>query len=327
MLKMFKLSIALSIPLLAMGINQAKADYMPGESGYAQFVKNTPPQIDNANLQKNSTMVCYATFCSYESGMLRIPVYSAEHLTAQQVKNARGASRKSLQFFPDPHIKSQYSATLADYSRSGYDRGHMAPWADSADPDCFTLANILPQIPDNNRKLWEAIETSTRYMAEKYGEVYVVSGPIFSQDVAFLKGRVAIPDHLYKAVYVPSLGKTSVYITKNAVGNEWSQISLDDLYKLTHVNVFPELSQSQREMFDLPLPNYHGKKIQIFNGSLFNEKVDITPSGENTFNNSSQSTNTKEKKTSSMKNKINDLFYAHDAIRDTREMRYLMKHY
>lgn len=244
----------------------AHAEYMPGTSGYTQFFNNTPPQIDNSNLEKNSTMVCYSTFCSYESGLLRIPVFSAEHLTATQVRSAKGASRRGLSFYPDPHIPAEYSSTVHDFTNSGYDRGHMAPWADLADPDCFTLANILPQMADNNRHLWEGIETSVRNLALQYGEVYVVSGPIFTQQVRFLNGRVAIPDHLYKAVYVPALQKASVYITKNADGYEWTQISLDQLYQLTHVHQFPGLSGIGT--FNLPEPDVHGKRIPISDSNV-----------------------------------------------------------
>lgn len=240
----------------------AEASYMPGTSGYSQFANMTPPQIDNNNLNIKSTMLCYSTFCSYESGLLRIPVYSAEHLTYEQVQSAKGASRKSLSFFPDPHIPSEYSAKMSDFSRTGYDRGHMAPWADSADPDCFTFANILPQNADNNRHLWEGIETTVRKMTEDYGEVYIVSGPIFTQNVSFLNDRVAIPDHLYKAVYIPAIGKTGVYVVKNAPGYEWHEISLDDLYALTHVNQFPNIpDKAKKSLINLPLPDVHGKKI------------------------------------------------------------------
>ena len=238
------------------------AAYMPGTSGYGQFANQMPPETLNKNLDTQATMLCYETFCSYENGILRIPVYSAEHLTARQVMNAKGASRKEMSFHPDAHIPAAYSSAVRDFTGSGYDRGHMAPWADSADPDCFTLANILPQDADNNRHLWEGIETSTRNLALQYGEVYVVSGPIFTQSsIAMLNERVAIPNYLYKAIYIPSLNATAAYVVANKPGYAWTQVNISDVEKLAHVNPFPSVSSAR--YMELPKPDVHGRKIPM----------------------------------------------------------------
>lgn len=232
-----------------------------------QFYHGTPPEILSPGLTKDSTLICYETFCSNNSGILREPLYSAEYLTEEQIERAKGVSRAEMRFFPDPNLPEIYSSQLSDYSRSNYDRGHMAPWADSADPKCFTLANILPQSPDNNRKLWEAIETATREMAENDGELYVVSGPIFTgSNINMLRGRVAIPDMLFKAIYNPVSNSAGVYIVRNEPGQAWMEISLAELEPLAHIRPFPTLpDQIRNNRGALFLPDYHGHRIPMAN--------------------------------------------------------------
>jgi DNA/RNA endonuclease G (NUC1) len=66
-----------------------------------------------------------------------------------------------------------------DYTRSGYDRGHMAPNGDFNDTHenallTFFIANIWPQTPDVNRVEWLKTENETRRLAIEYLIVKVV---------------------------------------------------------------------------------------------------------------------------------------------------------
>ena len=66
-----------------------------------------------------------------------------------------------------------------DYSRSGYDRGHMAPNADFNDTYenalmTFFIANIWPQTPLVNRVEWLSAEIETRRLAVEYLVVKVI---------------------------------------------------------------------------------------------------------------------------------------------------------
>jgi DNA/RNA endonuclease G (NUC1) len=67
----------------------------------------------------------------------------------------------------------------SDYTKSGYDRGHMAPNADFNDSLenallTFFIANIWPQTPTVNRVLWLKTENETRRLAKEYLIVKVV---------------------------------------------------------------------------------------------------------------------------------------------------------
>jgi len=66
----------------------------------------------------------------------------------------------------------------ADYTNSGYDRGHMAPNADFNDTGenallTFFIANIWPQTPEVNRVAWLRTENETRKLAAEFEAVKV----------------------------------------------------------------------------------------------------------------------------------------------------------
>jgi endonuclease G, mitochondrial len=99
------------------------------------------------------------------------------------------------------------------YNNSGYDRGHMAPnyaisrlYGRVAQLDTFLMTNVTPQRPKLNQKLWQRLEeVEIDYFATQFGEVWVLTGPIFDNNIERLKSsyRVEIPDAFYKIFVVP----------------------------------------------------------------------------------------------------------------------------
>jgi DNA/RNA endonuclease G (NUC1) len=74
------------------------------------------------------------------------PAWVIYRMTADEATTK--AAKRGDDFRPDPQIPTG-SATLADYRRSGYDRGHLAPAADMAFSgqtmsDSFYMSNMLP---------------------------------------------------------------------------------------------------------------------------------------------------------------------------------------
>lgn len=219
------------------------------------FLDDEAPALFNKAAGASVQEICYRSYCSEVLPAFREPVAVAEHLTKESVIAARGHSRKELTFRPEYRLPASARAELSDYRGSGYDRGHMSPWADASDPDSFSLANIVPQNSDNNRHIWAHIEAAVRHLAISEGEVYVVTGPIFGSSVFMMNGRVAIPVSLYKAVYVPSLGAGAAYVTRNAAGPSYQTVSLSALEKMTHMQVFPSLTEVEKQnSINLPVP-------------------------------------------------------------------------
>lgn len=101
-------------------------------------------------------------------------------MTTEEV--SRRAAKRGDDFRPDPEIPTG-SATPQDYTRSGYDRGHLAPAADmsfsaKAMSESFYMSNMSPQAPQFNRGIWSKLEKQVRHFATREKRIVVVTGPI-----------------------------------------------------------------------------------------------------------------------------------------------------
>jgi len=83
-------------------------------------------------------------------------------------------------FYQEESIDEPYRAKSSDYTHSGYDRGHMAPdaafdWSQESLDATYSLANIIPQVPEVNRHMWVKVEAYARDKAIDLGEITVVN--------------------------------------------------------------------------------------------------------------------------------------------------------
>ena len=207
-------------------------------------------------------LLCFASYAVLESGRTRTGVWSAEQLTRATVQNARGLPRDN-EFHAEESIAPSDRAELTDYTRNGiYDRGHLTPSGDEGDEQTqsstFTLANAVPQSKSNNRRVWEHLEYATRLLASREGAVFVVTGPGFtSAEPHFLRGRVRIPDLMWKAIYIPRVG-AAAYLTRNDAGQDFAIVSIAEVTRLAGVDPFPPLPRSMKlTAIDLPQPRAH----------------------------------------------------------------------
>ncbi len=102
-----------------------------------------------------------------------------------------------------------------DYAGSGYDRGHLAPnfaiatrYGRSAQVETFQMSNIIPQRHALNAGAWQRLEEriATAYPA-RFGEVWVIAGPVFGAKPARLRRRVAVPEACYMIIVDESAGR------------------------------------------------------------------------------------------------------------------------
>ena len=165
--------------------------------------------------------LCFDSFAVLHSGSSRTPVFAAERTNRQLLLQARDLKRTD-RFFADARLPQSERAEVSDYKNSGYARGHMAPAGNMASStsmaQSFSLANVVPQNPQQNSGAWAKIETDTRsYVMRAVGDVYVLTGPIFGPiNLTIGINEVRVPTHLFKVVYDPATQKAWVHWQQNA---------------------------------------------------------------------------------------------------------------
>ena len=147
----------------------------------------------------------YFTLCYIED--LEIPEYVYYDLLKDHAIDDSTPRKDS--FKSDPEITTG-SAVTADYTNSGYDRGHLANCDDfrydeTAMKTTFLMSNIAPQLPAFNRGgAWRSSEVQGEAYAVCYGHVEIITGPIFTNTVMTYigkKNKIAVPDGFYKIFY------------------------------------------------------------------------------------------------------------------------------
>lgn len=209
------------------------------------------PIVTNAKMRASTQQLCYSDFAVLHSGVTHGPLWSAEHLTPQHLDDARDNTRTN-RFFVDKKLPPGNSATLSDYKQSGYDRGHMSPAGDRWDKkgmaESFSLANVVPQNPSNNRRIWARIEQAVRRLVEQSGDAYVVTGPLFSgrQLQTIGESRVLVPTQLYKVVYLPARDLTFAIVVDNTPTNEYTVKTVHELEAMSGLQ-FPGIPDTLKD--------------------------------------------------------------------------------
>jgi len=222
------------------------------------FAAGQRPVVTNPKLQPRTQEICFKAFAVLHSGLSRTPLYAPEHLTRQNMKNAAKLSRKDS-FHAEDALPESDRAELSDYERSGYDRGHMAPNADFASrkpqAESFSLANMVPQVHENNAGVWAGIEGAARQLATAEGDIYVISGPAFIGGKINKIGNVMVPTHIWKVIYSPTQQRAGAYLVTNDDTRDYAVVTVAKLEKMIGLSLLPGLPQQVRDAgMALPKP-------------------------------------------------------------------------
>ena len=186
------------------------------------------------------------------------PAWVIYRLTKEQALTK--AAKRGDDFKEDPEIPTG-SATLADYRRSGYDRGHLAPAADMAYSlrtmgDSFFMSNMSPQRPKFNRGVWKDLEAQVRYFAITEKDIYVVTGPVLpkTKTVTIGGNRVTVPTHYYKVIYDRTPPEKMIgFILPNEGSNRPLRdfaVTMDAVEDATGLNFFSTVPQPKQEQLE-----------------------------------------------------------------------------
>jgi endonuclease G len=225
------------------------------------FQGKQAPDLIDTSLAERTTVVCNDAYALIASGITKGPLWSAEHLTAAQLADAKNTPRKDA-FHAETAIPEEDRAQLSDYKGSGYDRGHMTPSGDepnaNAQKQSFSLANMVPQNHTLNTGKWERIETSLRTLVTNDGEAFVVTGPAFDGPTPDTIGAnaVIVPNYTWKAVYIPAEGGAAAWRCSNVDAPVCTVVSVKAIVDETGIDPFPLLSNTVKtKPIALPLPN------------------------------------------------------------------------
>ena len=228
--------------------HESAAAITPQPTSFARcpefFANGQPPRITSRPKLRE---LCYEAFAVLHSGESKTPLYVAQRLTRQTIDDAD--EKRAKRFFSDARLSRGERAELEDYKGSGYSRGHMAPAGDMPTPTAmaqsFSLANMVPQNPQQNGGAWNKIEQDTRrYVRRARGDVYVITGPVFTAASPRIGASgVLVPTYLFKLVYDASTQRAWAHWQQNREGEKVSPpISYQDLVKRTGIEFLPRVT-------------------------------------------------------------------------------------
>ncbi len=146
-----------------------------------------------------------------------VPTFVSYMLSASDIRETPATvSRLESTFVRDPEL-GRDGVTDSDYTRTGFDRGHMKPAEDSPTQEAMNeshqMTNIAPQHGNHNQQVWRTLEQGVSGLVNAQGgKAYIVTGNLYLDD----KGqplppeqrettgagsrRLAVPTHNFKTV-------------------------------------------------------------------------------------------------------------------------------
>ncbi len=225
-----------------------------------------PPVRVGAPAPKDIRILRRGEFAIGWSDSLRHPVWCAYHVKP----HARfEAGKRRPSFRCDPAIPA--APRPDDYTKSGYDRGHMTPnyaiatrYGDEERRKTFLMSNIAPQTPALNRGVWREVEHRIADLwTARYGEIWVIVGCISSQYGRETLGAtdIDVPTDFYQVILAQEgmdVRALAVLFRQDVTWREWPArniISIDELERLTGLDFNPELPAFIQDPLEAETPS------------------------------------------------------------------------
>ncbi|WP_262507410.1 DNA/RNA non-specific endonuclease [Spirosoma radiotolerans] len=113
-------------------------------------------------------------------------------------------------------------ARHADYTNTGFDRGHLCPSDDrnstsDENKTTFILTNIVPQASQLNRQSWLRLEDYCRTLVAQGNELYIIAGTYGKggeedngRANSMPSGKLTVPTALWKVIVVLPVGSDDI---------------------------------------------------------------------------------------------------------------------
>ncbi len=236
--------------------DKISANKAPAKPSTKTFKIPVNTEIPRLKEKRQEQVIRHEGYTVSYNSEYRIANWVAYELTATEAKSKK--TERSNKFVSDPQVKGA-TAMNEDYTRSGYDRGHLAPagdmkWSAKAMRESFYLSNICPQKPKLNRGIWKDLEEQCRLWALDNGSLLIVTGPVITGDMKRLgKNKVAIPKSFYKVLcYYTEKGYKGIgFLFENRDYKDNSLksmvIPIDSVEKVTGIDFFPSIPDDQEK--------------------------------------------------------------------------------
>lgn len=204
--------------------------------------KGKEPTVQNEFRNSNTKEKCNIDFVSGYTTQGHVGLWSAQHITKDDVKKYNQIKRESQFNNNDSVIKS--------YKNSGYDRGHLTPSSNStsleAQKQTFTWENIAPQNHKLNNGRWKRSEILVKNLTLMSNDIYVVTGVLFNEGnkpKTIGEKEVIVPDLFWKAVLAPSSKRSFVTVCPNSDYDPCKLLTVDQFKKNSGIDPFPGLTE------------------------------------------------------------------------------------
>lgn len=229
-------------------------------------------EIPSSNIQPSQILKRIAYTTSYNKNT-KCPNWVAWHLKSENLDGPyhrsgvpyyddNGSAIGIANFSPeivygDYFVDMEANAPRQEHSDwrehpSNIDHGHMCPaadckWSKEVINQSFLLTNMCPQDHDLNAGDWENLEEKCRTWAKRYGDIYIVAGPIFLKGVRNTLGanRVGIPDAFFKVILCMQKAPKAIgFVYPNNSEHHpqsYYALSVDEVEKHTGIDFFPSL--------------------------------------------------------------------------------------
>lgn len=193
-------------------------------ASYLPIILSTP------KVDKTYTSDIYTSYFSTATKTPLVVKYSIS-------KGGGTASRADLRFVGD-----EFTASEKDYSKNGYDIGHMANAEDfafdeSKEKETFSFYNALPQTEKLNRGIWKSFETEIRKLSQSDPIDIWCGGWGFNKRI----GSVGVPGYCFKIYQINSTMETKYLLFPNDNSDTYKEVSQIEFFKTVPVEYLPYL--------------------------------------------------------------------------------------